>query len=403
MTQQQSASQPPRNSALEVFGAFLKLGLTSFGGPIAHLAYFRREFVEHRQWLNEHQYAQLLALCQFLPGPASSQLGFSVGLLRGGFPGALAAFVAFTLPSALLMLAFAIYLPALSGPIGQATIHGLKLVAVAVVAHGVIGMSKQLCPDWPRRIIALLATAMMLVWNAPAAQLLVVALGALAGLYLGHGVSALPTTSLPVRYGIKTGWVLLVLFVILLLTLPLLAHGSPFVAAMAAFYRAGALVFGGGHVVLPLLQQSVVDSGWISSSDFLAGYGAAQAMPGPMFSLAAYLGASLPDNNGGAFGATLALLMIFLPGLLLITGVLPIWHVINRQPSAARLIAGINAAVVGLLAAALYNPVWISGIGTLIDVVIALFGLVLLQAWRLSALWAVLWCVGANIGITLLT
>ena len=383
----------------EVFLCFLKLGLTSFGGPIAHLAYFRREFVERRHWLDDHQYAQLLALCQFLPGPASSQLGFSIGLLRAGFPGALAAFVAFTLPSALLMLAFAFYLPALTGPLGQAAIHGLKLVAVAVVAHGLIGMSKQLCPDWPRRIIALLTAILILMWSIVWLQLLVVVLGGVLGLSLCRNADTLPAMHLPLRYGTRLGWILLGVFAILLSGLPLIAQsGQTIPSMMAAFYRAGALVFGGGHVVLPLLKESVVDTGWISSSDFLAGYGAAQAMPGPMFSLAAYLGAVLPGNQGGMSGAAMALLMIFLPGLLLISGVLPLWRSISSRPHAAHAIAGINAVVVGLLAAAFYNPVWSSGITNVADIGIALIGL-LLSVWRLSALWTVLWCVSAKLAL----
>ncbi len=393
----ESSPQLAAHPVLEVFACFLRLGMTSFGGPIAHLAYFRREFVEHRKWLDEHQYAQLLALCQFLPGPASSQLGFSIGMLRAGFAGAMAAFIAFTLPSASLMYAFAVYLPALSGPDAQTAIHGLKLVAVAVVAHGLFGMGKQLCPDWPRRIVALCATAILLTWNIPAMQLVVVALGAVAGMCCVHDATVLPDASLPVRHSVRTGWVLLATFTILLLVLPILAHGSLLASAMAAFYRAGALVFGGGHVVLPLLQESVVDTGWISTSDFLAGYGAAQAVPGPMFSLAAHLGASLPDQNGGAPGAMLALLLIFLPGLLLIAGMLPLWHILSRTAGAARLIAGINAAVVGLLAAALYDPVWISAVNRVSDLVIAAAGFALLQVWRVSALWVVVWCVVASV------
>ncbi len=385
----------------EVFLCFLKLGLTSFGGPIAHLAYFRREFVEHRKWLDDHQYAQLLALCQFLPGPASSQLGFSIGLLRAGFPGALAAFVGFTLPSALLMLAFAFYLPALTGPLGQAAIHGLKLVAVAVVAQGLIGMSNQLCPDWPRRIIALLTALIMMMWSNVWLQLLVVALGGVLGLSLCRGADILPTAALPLRYGTRFGWMLLGLFAILLFGLPLVAQsGYTTASLMAAFYRAGAWVFGGGHVVLPLLKESVVDTGWISSSAFMAGYGAAQAVPGPMFSLAAYLGAFLPGDYGGGPGALLALLMIFLPGLLLMAAALPLWRLISEHPQAARTIAGVNSAVVGLLAAAFYNPVWISGITHAADFCIALIGWLLLSVWRLSALWVVVWCVSATMVIS---
>jgi chromate transporter len=296
------------------------------------------------------------------------------------------------------MLGFALYLPMMSGTAGAAVLSGLKLVAVAVVAHAVIGMSKQLCPDWPRRIIAILSTGIALAWSVSWMQLLVVIFGAAAGLCFCQQAIPLNKTHLPLRYSMRLGIGLLIMFAILLLGLPLMAsQGNPLIAAVAAFYRAGALVFGGGHVVLPLLQQSVVDTGWISAGDFMAGYGAAQAMPGPMFSLAAYLGASLPGNSGGVVGAALALMMIFLPGLLLICATLPLWHSISHQPLATRAIAGINAAVVGLLAAALYNPVWTSGINNAADVVVALIGLLLLSVWRVSALWVVLWCVGASL------
>lgn len=385
------------SSPWRVFTVFFKLGLTSFGGPIAHLGYFRREFVERRRWLSESQYAQLLALCQFLPGPASSQMGFSLGLLRAGFAGAFAAFAAFTLPSAILMFAFAAWLPALTGAIGMGVVHGLKLVAVAVVAHAVIAMARQLCPDSPRRAIAVLAAGVMLVWNIAWAQLLVIVMGALAGLRFCKQTQALHGAQLPLRYGARLGWTLLAVFFALLLALPLVTRSDhPLLAAMSAFYRAGALVFGGGHVVLPLLQESVVDSGLIAADDFLAGYGAAQAMPGPMFTLATYLGAVLPGGNGGVLGATLASVMIFLPGFLLVAGVLPLWRALGARSYAARAIAGINAAVVGLLAAAFYNPVWISGIDGTGDIAIALSGLLLLL-WRVSALWVVLGCTGTSV------
>ena len=390
--------KPRAGSALEVFAAFLKLGLTSFGGPIAHLAYFRREFVERRNWVGESEYAQLLALCQFLPGPASSQLGFSLGLLRAGWAGAVAAFVAFTLPSALLLFAFAALLPRISGPAGDAAIHGLKLVALSVVAQGVLGMARQLCPDVPRMTVATLAAVVILVFGHASVQLLAVALGAIAGLAFCRGVQPVAGGGLPLRYGAALGWTLLAAFALLFIGLPLAAHGRGGLLAVAeAFYRAGALVFGGGHVVLPLLEEAVVRPGWISPDGFLAGYGAAQAVPGPMFTLAAYLGASLPSGDGGVVGACVALGAIFLPGFLLVAGVLPLWRAIAGRPNSARAIAGVNAAVVGLLGAALYDPVWTSAVRGPIDIAIALVGFTLLAAWRVSPLLVVIWCVTASV------
>jgi chromate transporter len=397
---QQNASTVQGTSAgsvAEVFAAFLKLGLTSFGGPIAHLGYYRREFVERRAWVGESQFAQLLALCQFLPGPASSQLGFSIGLLRAGWVGALAAFLAFTLPSALLLFAFAALFPSITGTLGDAAIHGLKIIALAVVAQGVLGMSKQLCSDATRATIAVLAAAAILVSGQAWVQLAVVAAGAAAGIVLCRGVPPLAEAGLHLRYGARLGWTLLATFVVLLLGLPLAAHASSLLAVAEAFYRAGALVFGGGHVVLPLLEETVVKPGWISSDEFLAGYGAAQAMPGPMFTLAAYLGARLPGADGGLAGASVALGAIFLPGFLLVAGVLPLWREIAGRANAARAIAGVNAAVVGLLGAALYDPVWTSAVRGPVDVAIALVGFVLLVAWRVSALLVVIWCVAASV------
>ncbi len=385
-------------SAGEVFVAFLKLGLTSFGGPIAHLGYYRREFVERRRWVDDSQFAQLLALCQFLPGPASSQLGFSLGLLRAGWGGALAAFLAFTLPSALLLFAFAAALPQISGAAGSAALHGLKLVALVVVAHGVLGMARQLCPDAERASIATLAAGAVLVAGTAWMQLVVVALGAAAGVVWCRGVQPVAGGGLLLPHGPRAGWVLLGLFLILLLGLPLAARGSEgLLAVAAAFYRAGALVFGGGHVVLPLLEETVVKPGWISADEFLAGYGAAQAVPGPMFTLAAYLGARLPGAEGGVVGASVALAAIFLPGFLLVGGVLPLWRAIAGRPVAARAIAGVNAAVVGLLGAALYDPVWTSAVRGALDVAIALAGFTLLAAWRAGAIVVVLWCVAASV------
>lgn len=389
------------NSAAEVFVAFLKLGLTSFGGPIAHIGYYRQAFVENRRWLSEEQFSQLLVLCQFLPGPASSQMGFSLGLMRAGWLGGIAAFIAFTLPSALLLFAFAQWLPYLSDTVGQAMIHGLKLVALVVVAQAVWQMAAKLTPDWIRRAIALLAIAFLLFVAHPLAQIAVVILSALLGLLLCREPSP-QSNSITVNYGFKLAWSLLILFVVLLLGLPLLANENSLLAVVDAFYHAGALVFGGGHVVLPLLEHSVVEPGWVAADEYLAGYGAAQAVPGPVFSVAAYLGAMLPGDNGGLLGASLALLAIFLPGFLLVSAMLPLWQSLQNYPLASSTIAGVNAGVVGLLAAALYDPIWVSVVHQFSDILIAVIGLLMLQLWRISALWIVLWCVSASIVLTLL-
>ena len=380
--------------AAEVFIAFLRLGLTSFGGPIAHISYFRREFVERRRWLGESEFARLLALCQFLPGPASSQTGFSLGLIRAGWGGALAAFIAFTLPSALLLLAFAAAFPYLSGPIGDAVIHGFKLVAVAVVAQAVYGMARQLCPDRTRAAIAAIAAAVLLVGSQGFLQLVVIAAGAAAGAVFCRGLPPLEEAELPLPYGMKLGGGLLVVFGVLLAAMPLLATGHEGLLSVASrFYRTGALVFGGGHVVLPLLQDTVVTPGLVSRDDFLAGYGAAQAVPGPLFTVSAYLGARI----AGIAGAAVALVSIFLPGLLLVAGALPFWHSLGARPIAASAVAGVNAAVVGLLGAALYDPVWVGAISRPVDVAIAIIAFALLLAWRAPPLLAVLWCVAASV------
>jgi chromate transporter len=389
----------PSGSPGEVFLAFLKLGLTSFGGPIAHLGYFRAEFVERRRWVSDEHFGQLLAICQFLPGPASSQLGFSLGLLRAGWFGALAAFVAFTLPSALLLVAFAAALPLLSGTIGAAAVNGLKLVALAVVADAVLGMSTKLCPDRSRRTIAVLSAAVLLIASSALAQLAVVVAAAVIGAYLLREVDASENgEGLQISYGPRIGGVMLVVFLGLLLGLPLIATGKPdFVSVADAFYRAGALVFGGGHVVLPLLQESVVSTAWVSPEQFLAGYGASQAIPGPMFAFSAYLGAVMsPAENTYLMSAT-ALVSIFLPGFLLIAGVLPFWGAVSHNPTAGRVIAGVNAAVVGMLGAALYNPIFISGVNSPADLAIALVAFGLLAVWRVSPLIVVLWCVVASV------
>jgi chromate transporter len=389
---------PSSGTPFEVLAAFLKLGLTSFGGPVAHIGYYRLEFVEKRRWLSESQFAQLLAICQFLPGPASSQFGFSVGLLRAGWLGAIAAFVAFTLPSGLLLFGFAALLPYLSGDIGTAAIHGLKIVALAFVTHAVFSMNRQLCPDPARQTLAVLAAATVLVAGTVQIQFLVILLGAVAGLFVSPREKTLAGASLEPRYGMTTGWALLAIFATLLVVVMTLPDSSDdLLTVFGAFYQAGALVFGGGHVVLPLLEETVVAPGWISAEDFLAGYGAAQAVPGPLFSVAAYLGAQLPGSSGGLSGAALATLAIFLPGFLLVAGVLPLWRFVSERPGATRAIAGANSAVVGLLAAALYDPVFTSAVQGPTDFAIGLIAILLLGAWRRSPLIIVAWCVLASI------
>jgi chromate transporter len=389
-------------SPAEVFATFLKLGLTSFGGPIAHLAYFRKELVERRKWVSESQFSQLLAICQFLPGPASSQLGFSLGLARAGWLGALAAFIAFTLPSALLLIGFASVLPALSGPVGEAAIHGLKIVAFAVVADAVLGMSKKLCPDIQRATIAILSAGVLLIVGNAWIQLLVVIGGAIAGIYLCRGGATEIASQIPIHYGRKLGGILLLLFFGLLAGLPLFSTTNATLISMAeAFYRAGALVFGGGHVVLPLLDDSVVSSGWITSEVFLAGYGASQAIPGPVFAFSAYLGAVTPTGHNEWLGASTALIFMFMPGFLLVAGVLPFWRAISHNTAVARAVAGVNAAVVGLLAAALYDPIFISAIQSGMDMAIGIVAFAMLFVWRLSAIAVVVWSVVASVLIVL--
>lgn len=389
---------------MEIFTAFLKLGLTSFGGPIAHIGYFRNEFVERRQWVSDGHFAQLLALCQFLPGPASSQLGFCIGLLKGGWTGALAAFLSFALPSALLLFLFSLIAPQLSGPVGSSIIHGLKLVALVVVAHGVLGMAGKLCTDVRRKIIAVFATALLVLVGGVWLQIAIIVMGAFLGMAFLHDAIDIPdNAALPLHYGRKTGWTLLFAFVFLLICLPLAVHGSHTpLAVFEAFYRAGALVFGGGHVVLPFLEQALVDPGWLAKDDFMAGYGAAQAVPGPMFSISAYLGAHLPGTSGGLLGAGIAFVAIFLPGFLLVSSALPLWHTLASHPAAARSIAGINASVVGILAAALYDPIWVSAVHGINDMVIAMIGFVFLFVWRISALYVVIWCIVASMSASFL-
>jgi chromate transporter len=386
-----AVARAERGSVGEVFTAFLKLGLTSFGGPIAHLGYYREELVIRRRWLDEATFADLVALCQFLPGPASSQVGFSLGVLRGnGLLGGLAAWLAFTLPSAVIMFAFAMIAGHFTGALADGFLHGLKLVAVAVVAQAVWGMAQSLTPDRPRAGIALAALAVVVLFPGSLAQIMAIVLGAVLGLWLCRGdvVPLSGRLNFPVTR--TSGIVALSLFAALLLLSPVVtrASGSHGLAVFDAFYRSGALVFGGGHVVLPLLQAEVVTPGWVSNEAFLSGYGLAQAVPGPLFTFAAYLGAVMNTPPNGLAGATIALFALLLPGMVLVYGMLPFWDSFRSRPSAQAAMRGTNAAVVGILGCALYNPVWTSAVLSPRDFALALFGFLLLVVWKLPS-WVV--------------
>lgn len=406
-----------RGSAREVFWAFLKLGLTSFGGPIAHLGYFRTAFVARRRWLSDQAYADLVALCQFLPGPASSQVGFGLGWRRAGLRGALAAFLAFTLPSALLMLLAAYGSAVLPHDAIAGIVSGLKIVAVAVVAQAVWGMARALTPDLRRLAIAALAATAAILFSAWGGQLIALGIGALGGWWLCRdlaGRSAAPATSdgvpgthparLAATISRRIGIAALAGAATLLVVTPILTGildpaRTTGLAVFDAFSRAGALVFGGGHVVLPLVHSGVVDSGWVSESQFLAGYGAAQAVPGPLFTFAAYLGALASAGPGGAWGALIAIIAIFLPGFLLLVGVLPFWSALQRIPSARAVLHGMNASVVGILAAALITPVGTSALLGPWHVAVALLCLSLLMIAKLPP-WVVV-LLGAVGGVAI--
>ncbi len=370
---------PSRGSAPEVLRAFLKLGLTSFGGPVAHLGYFRAEFVERRAWLDDKSFSDLVALCQFLPGPASSQVGIALGLGRAGWLGALCAWAGFTLPSAAALMLFAFGVTQWAGLAQSGAVHGLKVVAVAIVAQAVWGMAKTLCPDRLRAGLAIGAALLVLALPSALGQVGAIVAGGLVGRWavqLGHLPAARHRD-----YGIgkTTGAALLLLFGLLLVVLPVLAAAtqSPVLAVISSFYQSGALVFGGGHVVLPLLQAGVVPQGLVTNDAFLAGYGAAQAVPGPLFTFAAYLGAVMAGGLGGWVGGLTLLVAIFLPAFLLVAGALPFWELLRQRDGVQRAMAGVNAAVVGVLGAALYDPVWTSAIHSRADFGLALcaFGL----------------------------
>ena len=390
-----------RGSAWRVFLVFLLLGCTSFGGPTAHLGYFRTEFVERRRWMSDDEFVEIVTLSQFLPGPASSQVGFGIGLHRAGFAGALAAFVGFTLPSAALLVAFAYSATSFAGDIGTGLLTGLQIVAVAIVAHAVIGMAKTLTPDAHRASIAVIAAASVLLIPGTIGQLIALTVGALAGVFLLRGIAT--GAAKPLRLGVSrvTGIVCLVIFVVCFVGAPL-AHRLTDIELFAqfdAYYRAGSLVFGGGHVVLPLLQAGVVDAGAVTSQQFLVGYGAAQAVPGPLFTFAAYLGTLSQIGASGVLGAFIALTGIFLPGFLLFLGVIPFWSALREHAAARAMMAGMSAAVVGILGAALYTPVFTTAVTSAGPLVLAIACFVLLARWRVAP-WVVV-VAGAVGGIVL--
>lgn len=380
----------------DVFWVFLRLGLTSFGGPIAHLGYFHEAFVVRRKWLQEAAYADLVALCQFLPGPASSQVGMALGFSRAGYLGALAAWLGFTLPSALLMMLFALSVAEFSDYLPAGALHGLKVVAVAVVAQAIWGLGIKLCPDRKRLSLAVAASLWISLWPTAGAQIAIVIAGGLFGLFALRTQNPLPHTPIQVPTSRAMGLVFLSAFFALLVGLPWLAKttGNPALRQLDSYYRVGSLVFGGGHVVLPLLKNEVVGPGWVSQSDFVAGYGAAQGIPGPLLSLSAYLGAVASVPPSGLWGGLLCLGAIFLPSFLLILGVLPFWENLRQHQSMRFAMSGINAAVVGLLISAFYHPVWTSAILNARDFSLGLAAFALLAFWKTPSWLVVLLCAG---------
>ncbi|WP_102794351.1 chromate efflux transporter [Bowmanella denitrificans] len=396
-----AASHPVQHHFWAIFAVFLRLGLTSFGGPIAHLGYFRQEFVYKRQWLSEQAYAELLALCQFLPGPASSQVGIAIGLQRGGVAGALAAWLGFTLPSALALFCFALYLHDLSNSLGSNWLHGLKVLAVAVVAQAILGMGKTLCPDIPRKTLAFVVCLILLWLPGAGWQLLAIGLGALAGKFI-LTLPPLKNDSTPLQAVISKplAGLLLLTFFLLLLLLPVLANlfHQPALWLFDSFYRSGALVFGGGHVVLPLLEAELVPD-MVAQDTFLAGYGAAQAVPGPLFTFSAFLGAFAVPGHSPWLGALIALSAIFLPAFILVLGVLPFWSELRKRHGVRQALSGVNAAVVGVLLAAFIQPVLSSAILSMQDLLLALLSFALLQFTRIPPYLLVLLCaVAAGLG-----
>ena len=392
-----------RGSAWEVLLAFLRLGLTSFGGPIAHIGYFHDEFVGRRRWLDEKAYVDLVALCQFLPGPASSQVGIAIGLSRAGYAGAGAAWLGFTMPSAIALVLFAFGVGALGDALGSGWLHGLKVAAVAVVAQAVLAMMRSLAPDRARATLAVAAAAFVLAVPAAWSQVGAIIFGGIVGIAMLRNSAPADHVSLPHPVSRTIGALALIVFFVLLLGLPLLASAVPSqgLTLFEAFYRAGSLVFGGGHVVLPLLQASVVPPGWVTNDAFLAGYGAAQAVPGPLFTFAAYLGAVMGPQPNGWIGAGICLVAIFLPSFLLVIGALPFWEDLRRRVAAQAMLRGVNAAVVGLLLAALYNPVWTAGITNAGDFALAAAAFLLLFMWQTPPWLVVIFCAAGGTALAI--
>ncbi len=388
------ATPPDDRRPWSIFLIFLRLGLTSFGGPVAHLGYFRQEFVSRRRWLSEAAYAELIAIAQFMPGAASSKFGMAIGLSQAGYRGALAAWLGFTLPSALLLMAFALGLAGQGDALASGALHGLKIVAAAIVAQAVWGMARSLCPDTRRRVLMLGAAAVALLVPGAVGQLAVIIGAGLVGVAVLDTKAQTLADALPVAISRRAGALWLALFALLLVGLPLLAHvaDSPLLSLFEMFYRTGALVFGGGHVMLPLLQAELVPNGWLGNDLFLAGYGATQAVPGPLFTFAAFLGTAI----AGVLGGLLCLVAIFAPSFLLLVGVLPFWARLRTRAHLQAALAGVNAGVVGLLLATLYQPVGTSAVGNLLDFVLVLLALVALMAGKLSP-WLVV-VTGALVG-----
>ncbi len=373
------ASKSKRKALLEVLAVSTKLGLTSFGGPIAHLGYFHNEYIRRRQWMDERSYADLVALCQFLPGPASSQVGIGIGVIRAGLLGGLTAWLGFTLPSVLVLVLFALLIQGFDLG-GAGWIHGLKIVAVAIVAQAVLGMGQKLAADRNRATIAVMAATVTLLWQTAFSQILLIMVAGAVGVWLYRRTEIRDTTDLFVPISRGFAVFCLTAFMGLLILLPLLRHfwAADWLSLFDSFYRSGSLVFGGGHVVLPLLEREVVPTGWIGQADFLAGYGAAQAVPGPLFTFAAYLGAMI----SGVPGAIIATAAIFLPAFLLIVGTLPFWNSLRRNPKVQGALIGINAAVVGILLAALYHPLWTTAIRAPADFALVSVLFLMLVFWK---------------------
>jgi chromate transporter len=398
-----SANAVRRGDTGEVFAAFLRLGLTSFGGPVAHLGYFHEEFVVRRKWLDEKTYVDLVALSQFLPGPASSKVGIAIGLSRAGYAGALAAWTAFTAPSAIALVAFGYGITSFGNALGSGWLHGLKVAAVAVVANAVLTMMRSLAPNRERATLAVAAAVLVLAMPSSFGQVIAIAAGALIGLVLFRGAPPDHHTSLPHPVSRTAAIAAIVLFFAILIGLPFVTTAVPSHALQLfdVFYRSGSLVFGGGHVVLPLLQAAVVPPGWVSNDAFLAGYGATQAVPGPLFTFSAYLGTVMAPSPNGWQGALLCLGAMFLPAFLLVIGPLPFWDALRRQSWAQGELRGVNAAVVGLLLAALYRPVWTSGIGNAGDFALAVTAFLLLFMWRTPPWLVVVFCAIGGAALTL--